>query len=170
MENDNTQAHIDTVEQEENVSQEQENNESSDEMVSIPKKDYTKLNRKAMAYDATKKSAITKTNHAEPSDEIVTTVKRLETIENKRQFGYENGLSPEETDAVFKFANGKPTKETLENPFVKAGIESLRAQKRVEDNTPSSFARSTSFGGKQFSEMSEDERRKAFEDKMKGFN
>lgn len=103
---------------------------------------------------------------SEEQDEIAKTVKRLAMIEEKRQFQFDNGLSPEETDAVFKFANGKPSKETLDHPFVKAGIESLRSSKRIEANTPSSSQRSSPFAGKQFTEMSEEDRKKAFESKM----
>lgn len=121
-----------------------------------------KLKRKLYTKEPT---SITKSK-SEEQDELSKTVKRLEMIENKRQFGFEHGLSPEETDAVFKFSNGKPTKETLDHPFVKAGIESIRASKRIEANTPSSSQRSSPFAGKQFKEMSEEDRAKAFESKM----
>ena len=53
----------------------------------------------------------------EPDREIVKSVKRLEEIENKRQFGFEHQLSPEETDYIFKISGGKPTKEILEDTF-----------------------------------------------------
>jgi hypothetical protein len=69
------------------------------------------------------------------------TVANLALAEEKRQFGYSNGLSPEETDAVFRI-NPKPTKETLEDPFVKGGLEAIRAKKRVDNNTPNSSSRS----------------------------
>ena len=69
------------------------------------------------------------------------TVASLALAEAKRQFGYANGLSPEETDAVFRI-NPNPTKETLEDPFVKGGLEAIRAKKRVENNTPGSSSRS----------------------------
>lgn len=77
-------------------------------------------------------------------DDIKLTVKELQLAEKKRQFGYEHGLSPEETDAVFKLSPN-PSKEVLEDPFVKGGLASLRAKKRVEDNTPKSSSRSASF-------------------------
>ena len=70
-------------------------------------------------------------------DDIRKAVEKLSLAESKRQFGYENGLSPEETDAVFGF-NPNPTKETLKNPFVEGGLAKLRSQKRVSENTPSS--------------------------------
>jgi hypothetical protein len=100
-------------------------------------------------------------------DEIVTTVKNLELIEKKRQFGYENSLSPEETDFIFKFASNAPNKEILENPFIKSGLEGFRATKRLEKNTPSPSGGSSVFGGKDFTELSTDERKKAFEERVK---
>lgn len=104
-----------------------------------------------------------KTNE-EPDREIVKSVKRLEEIENKRQFGFEHNLSPEETDFVFKISGNKPTKEILEDPFVKSGLEGHRSKKRLEANTPSSSSSSSPFKVKQFNEMSDDEKRKAFEE------
>lgn len=77
----------------------------------------------------------------EPDVELHKTVAELALAEKKRQFGYANGLSPEETDAVFRI-NPSPTKETLEDPFVQGGLNNLRAKKRVDNNTPSSNSRS----------------------------
>lgn len=73
----------------------------------------------------------------EVPDDIRKTVEQLSLAEKKRQFGYEHGLSPEETDAVFVFSPN-PTKETLAHPFVEGGLAKLRSKKRVEENTPSS--------------------------------
>lgn len=166
MENDNTQE-LELTEIEENV--EDTENSTTEETVDYKalyeeeRSRANKLKRKLYTKDA----PIIKNKPQELDDDTVQTVKRLEVIENKRQFGFENSLSPEETDAVFKFANGKPSKETLEHPFIKAGIESLRTQKRVESNTPSSSQRSSTFGGKSFTELSEDERKNAFESRVK---
>lgn len=74
-------------------------------------------------------------------DDIRKTVADLALAEKKRQFGYQHGLSPEETDAVFMFTPN-PTKETLTHPFVEGGLAKLRSKKRVEENTPSSSSRS----------------------------
>lgn len=105
---------------------------------------------------------------SEPYDEeIIKDVQYLKTLEQKRQYGYEQGLSPEETDFVFKFAGGTPTKEILENPFVKSGLEGFRASKRIENNTPGSSGASPVFGDKSFSDLSEEDRAKAFESRMK---
>lgn len=107
---------------------------------------------------------ITKPKEVKLDDEIVSKVNKLEAIEYKRQFGYENGLSPEETDKVFQISGGNPTKEILEDPFVKAGIEAIRAKKRNDNNIPSSSGTSSIFQGKQFSELSKEDAAKAYEE------
>jgi hypothetical protein len=94
-------------------------------------------------------------------DDIRLTVKELQLAERKRQFGYEHGLSPEEADAVFKLTPN-PTKEVLDDPFVKGGLASLRAKKRVAENTPSSSSRSASLDI-DHSKATSDEKQKAFE-------
>ena len=103
----------------------------------------------------------------EHEDEVVKKVNHLSMLEEKRQFGYEHGLSPEETDHAFRFANGKPTKETLQDSFFMGGLESLRAKKRLESNIHSPSSRSTVFADKSFSDLSDDERKKTFEARMK---
>lgn len=80
------------------------------------------------------------TKKNEPDDELKNTVAGLALAERKRQFGYENGLSPEETDAVFRI-NPNPTKDTLKDPFVEGGLNHLRAKKRVDSNTPGNSSR-----------------------------
>jgi len=90
-------------------------------------------------------------------DDIHLTVQELKLAEKKRQFGYEHSLSPDEVDAVFKI-NQNPTKEDLDNPFVKGGIDALRAKKRVESNTPSPSSKIFKVGGKAWGEMTSEER------------
>lgn len=76
-------------------------------------------------------------------DDVKSTVAQLKQAEDKRQFGYEHNLSPEEVNAIFKI-NPNPTKETLDDPFVKGGLERIRSQKRVDANTPRTSSRSGS--------------------------
>lgn len=101
-------------------------------------------------------------------EDVVQSVKKLEQAEAKRQFGHEHSLSPEETDIAFKFAGGKPSKETLEDSFFKAGLESLRAKKRLENNTPGSNSRSSVFSDKSFAELDEKGREKSFNEAVAG--
>lgn len=102
------------------------------------------------------------------NDPIEKRISNIETIEAKRQFGYENSLSPEETDLAFKFANGKPSKKTLIDPFFKAGLDGIRAAKKTAANIPGSSRRSPSYNAKPFSELTKEDRKKQFEDRIKG--
>ncbi len=89
-------------------------------------------------------------------------VERLEQVEVKRQFGYEHGLAPSEVDMIFKF-NPKPTRKTLQDPFVQGGLEKMRAQKNAEDNIPSgSTAKSFTVGGKNWNDLSDEDKAKHF--------
>ena len=99
-------------------------------------------------------------------DGLKSTVSSLELAEKKRQFGYENKLSPEETDAVFAFTPA-PTKETLKNPFVEGGLAKLRSMKRVDENTPGNSSRT----GKTLKikpDATPAEKQAAFEETIKG--
>lgn len=99
------------------------------------------------------------------NDDIRQTVQSLQLAETKRQFGYQNGLSPEETDHIFKI-NSNPTKEILEDPFVKGGLQAIRAKRRVEDNTPQTSSRSPRFELPKKEDLTPDDKQKAFEDFM----
>lgn len=170
MEPEKEYAQEDVVEQEEQTSEETDNSQE-EETVVLKKADYNKLRRKAIAFESNKQPKPLSTQQKESvDDDFRKTVSELKLIEEKRQFGYENQLSPEETDFVFTFSKGKPTKEIMDNPFVKAGIDGFRSQKRIESNTPSSSSHSPIFGTKPFEEMTDDERRKAFNERRKSFN
>ena len=136
--------------------------ETEEEFIKVPKDKFKKMQHKAIAYDASKNKPNLSTRDSE--DPIVKKVEKLETIEMKRQFGYENGLSPQETDFVFRISGGKPDKKILEDPFVKSGLEGYRASKRIENNTPGANSKSPIFQGKKYDDMSEEERRKSFEE------
>lgn len=101
-----------------------------------------------------------------PGDEVVSRLSHLELAERKRQFGYEHALSPAETDRVFSISSN-PSADTLKDPFIKAGLQAVRSQERVENNTPSSSAKSASLDRKKMSEMSEGDKQAAFESYMK---
>lgn len=106
-------------------------------------------------YARVKKAPLSK--GVNPKDEFVQRISNLELIEKKRQFGYEYGLSPAETDAIFK-VNPNPTKDDLENPFIKGGIDALRRKNRVEENTPHPSISTVKIDGKTLSEMTPEER------------
>lgn len=101
-----------------------------------------------------------------PDEEVVSRLSNLELAEKKRQFGYENSLSPSQTDKVFAL-NQNPTKETLKDPFVKAGLDAIRRQERLENNTPSTSAKSGVLDRTKLKDASPEEKQKAFEQYMK---
>lgn len=98
-------------------------------------------------------------------DELVTDIKELKQIEKKRQFGYKNKLSPEETDLLFRFAGTTDPNESLKDQDFKDLLDARRRRERVANAIPSSSNRSTSVEGKSFKEMTPEERAKNW-DKM----
>lgn len=97
----------------------------------------------------------------EGKDDIRQTVAELQLAEQKRQFGYANRLSPEETDYLFKL-NSSPTSDLLNDPFIKGGLEAIRKEKRVEANTPSLSSRSQKFELPKKADMSREDKENAF--------
>lgn len=91
-------------------------------------------------------------------------VAQIKQSEEKRQFGYDHSLSPEETDKVFAFATGvgKKPAEVLDDPFVKSGVAAIRTSKRNASATPGISSRLPVVEGKTFEKMNEDERRANF--------
>lgn len=123
-------------------------------------KDYKTLFEEAQA--STNKPTPTQPEPIAPAaDERI---KRLEMAEDKRQFGHAHGLSPEETDHVFAFAQGtgiKP-KDALESAFIKNGLEAMRRQAKVDAATLGPSSRSPIVEGKTVKEMTSEERKKNF--------
>lgn len=91
---------------------------------------------------------------------------QIELTEQKRSFGYQNQLSPDETDLVFKYTEN-PTRETLNDPFIQGGLERIRRDKRIADNTPTgSGSNSHSYFKQDRSKMSASERKQSFQKMM----
>jgi len=101
----------------------------------VPKSQYSQVFARMKKAEEALKSVQTKKPLEEKHDDIRSTVAELKLAETKRQFGYEHGLSPEETDFVFKI-NGKPTKEALDDVAIKGALQAIRSQKKVADNIP----------------------------------
>lgn len=99
-------------------------------------------------------------NNTEP--DVMERLGKIEGIEEKRQFGYQNNLSPEETDYIFSIAkgNGKNPSDMLSDPFVKGGLETIRKQKSVETATPRPSSRQPLVEGKTFNELKPEDKRK----------
>lgn len=92
-------------------------------------------------------------------DDVIKDVQELKLSEKKRQFGFRNSLSPEETDKLFKYAGQEDPTETLKDPFFQSALSAMREKTKTEQAIPSSSNRSTKVGGKSFKEMDTEERK-----------
>ena len=104
----------------------------------------------------------TTTPTVKPEDELKEQVQRLTIAEEKRQFGYTNGLSPEETDKAFAYAKGLDIKpdEALKDNFFQKALDAHRAEQRQSSATPHSSHKVSKVEGKTFEEMKPEERQK----------
>jgi len=138
-----------------------------DQLLEVAKKaskDVLTLNaqRKAQKAKLEKKNEIKSKQPIEETDDIKATVQELKLESQKRQFGYLHGLSPEETDHVFRI-NQNPTKELLDDPFIRGGLEAVKAKNKIQNATPSSSSVSSKkVDGKTWAEMTTEERKANF--------
>ena len=102
---------------------------------------------------------------SEFKEEITKRISNVELLEKKRQFGYENNLPPQIVDKIFSI-NENPSKEDLEDPFIKGGIEKLKRQERVNNNTPSSSVKSFT-KTKDFEKLSKEDKNKEWQKYLK---
>lgn len=85
-------------------------------------------------------------------DKIEKSLGEISLTNRKRDFGFQNSLSPDEVDFVFR-QTSRPTKKFLETPYVRGAIEAMRAESNVRANTPSSGGRTFGPKGKSWSEL-----------------
>lgn len=139
-----------------------EGDDSSDDLAEALKEKDAKIKELEALIVKNKKDSkpIKKQNDGDLSD-VRQSISELKMAEQKRQFGYENNLSPDETDIVYRF-NPKPTSETLKLIPVVGALEAMRKQKKVSDNTPKSTSRSPRFELPKKDNLSSDEKQKAF--------
>lgn len=88
-------------------------------------------------------------------------VGELEVEREKRQFGHQHNLAPEEVDLAFQMGGNDPAKaaETLKTDFFKSGLDGLRAKRRTESATPPPSSRVPTVDGKPFDKLSDEEKR-----------
>lgn len=122
----------------------------------------------ALAKEYKAKIPLPNTEKPKIEDETVKDVQELKQIEKKRQFGYKNSLSPEETDLLFRFAGSNDPSETLKDEDFKDLLEAKRRRARVLDAIPSGSNRAVSIDGKSFKDMTSDERKKNWSKIVKG--
>ncbi len=157
------------VEDTEDVNDEEEESDDTPDWEAEAKKwkAIASRNKKKQEQSVEKKPADSKVELSDEDDEdLATRLQRLEQTEEKRRFGYEHKLSPEETDKVFQI-DPRPTAKTLDDPFVKAGLQAIRKANRVDENTPSSSTKSTVYSSKKFNELSPQEKQKKHVELMK---
>lgn len=172
---DQEEEQVDEVESQDSV--EEEDNSDSEE--SLEAEQDSEIDWKTRAINAEKaieKAKKAQKQEAKPvkkvakaqdqDDDIRADIASLKLAEKKRQFGYEHGLSPKETDRVFQ-VNPDPDAETLKDPFIKAGLEAIRRQDRAANNSPTSSAKAHSLSPKKLSKLSKEEREAEFQKYMK---
>lgn len=93
-------------------------------------------------------------------------VQRIEQLETKRAFGYENNLAPDEVDVVFRLVK-KPRSKDLSDPVVKGALEGYRTAKRAKNNTPSSSGRPARVSSKEEKNMTPADRKDRFQDRRR---
>lgn len=152
---------------EEEEEQDDKNEETSEEEQEEEDVDWKERALKAeRAIIAAKQKEKDSKPESEGDDELREKVNELSRAEEKRQFGYKHDLSPEEVDKVFSI-NSDPSEETLEDPFVKAGLQAIRKEKRVDENTPSSSAKQAPTSKKDFKDLSKQEKNAEWQKYMK---
>lgn len=97
-------------------------------------------------------------------DDTKTTLDRLVQSDEKRTFGYQHKLSPEETDKLFAFAAGakQSPAEALKDTFFQNALKSHRAQVNNDAAIPGPSNRRPTVEGKQWSELDKKDQRQNF--------
>jgi len=152
--------------------------EEADEPVEEPEEesDETDWKAEALKYKAIairnkkKKDINTKINSKletkAQSPDVTDRISNLELAEQKRQFGYEHGLSPVETDRVFSL-DSEPSEKTLKDTFVKAGLKALREKAKLANNSPAISAKSSVLNRVKIKDMSTEDKDKALQNFIK---
>lgn len=100
-------------------------------------------------------------------DALEASIRKGEESEAKRQYGFENGLTPGEVDVVYRFSK-KPTSKTLKDPIVKGALDGYRNSSKRRDNLPSNSGRAFKPGGKDWNSITDPkERQKHFGDRRR---
>lgn len=94
---------------------------------------------------------------------------RLEQSEEKRTFGHQHTLAPEETDALFAYAAGRGMKpaDALKDPFFANGLKSMRQEKQNGAATPGISNRRPTVEGKDWDKLESKDKRANFGEFLK---
>lgn len=86
--------------------------------------------------------------------------------EQKRQFGYANGLAPDEVDVVYRVVKN-PRAKDLNDAVVKGALDGFRAEKRRKANVPSPNMRPREVREKEEKNMTPAEKQERFTEKRR---
>ena len=107
-------------------------------------------------------------NKSKEDDPIDSRLSALEINSAKINFATQHGLSGKEVEYVWKFTGGKPTAKSLEDPFLKGGLESLRTSNNLKDNMSKGSGASTfEVEGKKWDDLKPEEKQANFGAKQK---
>lgn len=127
-------------------------------------------NRTAAAARTSEKRDLSGSRRSPKGEERIASVEqsvqRIEQLETKRQFGYENNLAPDEVDVVFRLVK-KPRSKDLSDPIVKGALDGYRTAKRAKNNTPSSSGRPARVSSKEEKNLTPADRRDRFQDRRR---
>lgn len=99
-------------------------------------------------------------------DAIEARQKSLDKIEQKRQFGYQNNLTPDEVDIVYRIVQ-RPKAATLKDPVIMGALQGYRDSKDAKENTPGGRGRTFQVGNKDFKDLKPEEKRDNFADRRR---
>lgn len=111
------------------------------------------------------------TSNSSKTEERLSSVEKFtkdaQLNEQKRSFGYDNNLSPKQTDFVFKMTK-RPTAKFIAQPHIKAALDTIAQQSNVRANTPSGNGRTfKSNNGKSWEKMDESEKQGSFAERRR---
>lgn len=99
-------------------------------------------------------------------DRLEQAQRQQQISERKRQFGYENNLSPSEVDIVYRIEK-RPSKETLKDPVILGALQGHRDAVNAKENIPGTRGRTYQVGNKDFKDLKPEEKKAKFGDRRR---
>ena len=152
-----------------------DDSEDDDDNKPVTRKELRELlgknqNKRNAGDRVSKKGRVTKPSpDSSRLDTLEKTIAETQVAEKKRTFGYDNNLSPKQTNYVFKLTK-RPTPKFLAQPHVKAALDAIKAQENVKRNTPSGSGGKSYRPpeGKKWTELPPEQRQSNFADRRRG--
>lgn len=111
-----------------------------------------------------RKGTITPPKETTTDKTVTETLERLSLSDEKRTFGHQHKLSPEETDTLFGYAKGtnKAPVDALKDAFFQNGLKATRAQTQNDNATPGPSGRRPVVEGKEWDKLGSKDKRQNF--------